>query len=881
MSVSVPKSDAPSVLPPMLQQYVEYKELYPDCLLLFQVGDFYELFFDDAVTVAKTLNLTLTSRDKNSPNPIPMCGVPIGVVENYIERLVKARYSVAIVSQKTLPPAASPSGKQTIVRYLERIITPGIKILGNHERDSDEAPVAAIYPADESDVAIAFSDVQSGKILIRENISLSSLVHELGGIQPVEIILPAQVEKRKIDRRLAWVCEIERSVPYAGLKTRAFSQDSGSSRIGEFGAVKGYSALGSAAKKALQLLVGYMDETTVNVAIPIREIEPVSYTDLMVIDATTRRNLELVKNTRDGTSEGTLFDFLNFTLTAGGERILRKTILHPYIKLDVIRERQELTKFFLENHSARRELRDELRYIADLERLAARLELGIVLPRELVALRRSLESARRIESALAALPQIENALFAESLNNLSIPAELLSHLSSIAENPDAGLNQGGIIRAGFNAELDRLRAIKTNGTGWIAELEGSEKARTGISSLKIKYNNVIGYFIEITSANLSKVPDDYIRKQSTANGERFTTHELRAREKEIVNADSKVIELERALFEELREKLKPYSQQLRVISSALAIFDLAASFAECSERYDLRRPELDAGADFEVKEGKHPILLKLLRESFVPTDILMVESGKNFLIITGPNMGGKSTYLRQAALIAILAQSGCFVPSKFTRLGIVDRIFARLGASDNQREGESTFMVEMREASHIVSSATPRSLVLIDEIGRGTATADGLALAQAIVEWLVDKVGCRTLFATHFHELTELETTSKRVANFSVGSYEKGGEVIFTHSIVAGAASSSYGLEVAKLAGLPAELITRAKEVLQNRPFNNAPQLSLFAAPAMREPVGDVDRSAGEMAKLKELRNQIEAVDLNSITPLEALNLLSKLAAEC
>ena len=877
----------------MLQQYVEYKEIYTDCILLFQVGDFYELFFEDAVIVARTLNLTLTSRDKNNPNPIPMCGVPISVVDAYAARLVAAKYSVAIVSQNA---PTTVNGKQVITRSLERIVTPGIKILGQVDRDHTENVIASVYLQSGSDVqykdfavtelSVAFSNIQTGRVLIRENLTGANLIAELSRIQPIEIIIPTAISKQKIDKRLSWVAEIERKLPFSTIKSRVPPQDADSGNGRELSAIKGYASLSGAAKKAVQLLLRYVDETTVSARINISEIAEEVYGGLMSIDATSKRNLELVQNLKDYSSEATLFDFLNFTVTLGGERLLRHSVLNPLIELPLIQQRQELLAECVSAFTLRGEIQKELKYISDLERIAARSELLAILPKEVMALRDSLNAAseikKRLDSAIAG-KQFKSKLFREISANLQVPADLIELLmNAIMDNPEVTLNQGGIIRDAYNAELDTLREIKNKGSSWIAELEASERVRTGINSLKIKYNNVIGYFIEITAANSAKAPDDFIRKQTTANTERFTTHELRAREKDLLGAESKLIELERKLFEELRQTLKTFVSEIRKIADALSKLDMFLAFAECSEKYDLIKPEVNESCELQIEDGKHPVLLKILKDSFVPTTLKIRREGKNFLIITGPNMGGKSTYLRQAALISVLAQIGANVPAKSATVGIVDKIFARLGASDNQREGESTFMVEMREASHIIANATAKSLLLIDEIGRGTATADGLSIAQAILEWVVEKINCRTLFATHFHELTGLEETLDSIANYSVGSYEKDGDVIFTHNIIEGPASSSYGLEVAKLAGLPAGLLSRAKNILLSHAYNAAAtkpqtnQLSFFEALKPDDKVEDE-----ELLKLEGLKKKLLELDLNSITPLESLNLLSKLVSEC
>lgn len=861
--------------PPMLAQYLEYKARHTDCLLLFQVGDFYEVFFDDAQTVAKALNLTLTSRDKSSPDPVPMCGVPVAVVDGYLSRLVDQGFSVAVVSQCE---EAQP-GKGMVKRRLERIVTPGVRLLGGAESSGAANIVAAIYAERESDAAVAFSDVQSGKVLVRDSIALGSLRQELARIAPAEVILPGMSDGRSIDRRLKWVRDIEGQLCGGALKFRGESYIlPGAARDQAFSALSGYAPLSPQAKKAVRLLLNYIDEATLGLGAKIVEVCANAFAGVMVIDGTTRANLELLRNARDGSSRGTLFEFLNETCSAAGERLLRSWIVNPLLSVSAIRERHQAVREFKARCAEREELRRALRCTTDLERIAARLELHVATPRELGALRDSLLQLPGIQEIILqgiCRDAAEPPLLAVLAKNLEAPPALAQLLSgTLADSPAPTSNDGGIIRDGFSAELDELRKLKSHGTSWIAEIEGRERERSGINSLKIRYNNVIGYFIEVTKSNLQKVPQDYIRRQSMVGGERFTTVELREREQQVLGAQAKQIALEKRLFEELKEQCLPYAADVRRVAEDLAQLDVLRCLAQVAEREDLCEPCIYEGTDLLIEHGKHAVLAKLLRGRFIANSLSLREGGKNLAVVSGPNMGGKSTFLRQNAIIAILAQMGSFVPASKAGVGIVDKIFARLGAADDLQEGESTFMLEMREMAHIISNATSRSLLLIDEVGRGTASADGLSIARAILEWIALKIKCRTLFATHFHELTELESAFPALLNLSVGSLDDGDTVIFTHEIKPGPANKSYGLEVAKLAGLPPELLSRAREVF-NGIESAVPerQLNIFS----QAPVRPVETAPKDYARLRTLRDRVESIEINSITPLEALSILSEL----
>ncbi len=855
-------------LPPMLKQYLDYKQLYPDCLLLFQVGDFYEVFFEDAVTVSRTLNLTLTSRDKNNPNPVPMCGVPIAVVDGYLERLVNAGFAVALVSQTGAPE----NGRGMFGRKLERIVTPGVRILGDPENNT-ESLLAAVWFRSEQDIGISFSNIISGKIFVAEGLDISAMIAQLQRLQPAELLLPKHIDQKALDRRLAWVRKVEVLVRGGTLKFRNLDL---SSKRRDISKIQGYLGIGTAAKNATKLLLDYVDETTVNSVVNFTELLNADAQSVLSIDANTRSSLELVQNQKDGSKRSTLYFVLDRTVTPSGSRMLRQWILNPLVDLKSIYERQQVVTFFKDHAALRGKLKETLRTITDLERIAARTEALATTPRELGALRDSLAKIPSIVEMLSTAK--ETPALERIMRGVVISESLCSRLEeALVDNPAMVLNEGGIIKVGFNAELDRLRGLKERGKSWIVELEASERSRTGINSLKIKYNSVFGYFIEVTAANLSKVPENYIRKQTTVNSERFITEELKKYEDDVLGAESRQIELEKRLYEDLRAAVLPFTAELRIVGARLAELDIYIGLAELAADEGYVLPQVDESERLFIEAGKHPLLAQSLHSDFVPNTTEMGD--KNFLIITGPNMGGKSTFLKQTALIVIMAQLGSFVPAQKAEIGVVDKIFARIGASDDISEGESTFMVEMHEASHIISGATKRSLILIDEIGRGTATADGLAIAQAILEWIVLKIKSRTLFATHFHDLTTLEKQYQTIKNLSVGSVERGEDVIFTHHINIGAASKSYGIQVAKLAGLPQPLIERAKEVLladSSAVKDRSSQLSLFEVPFKREITEPQD-----YRRLKDLEREIKQLDLNALAPLEVSVALSGIQKKC
>jgi DNA mismatch repair protein MutS len=857
-------------LPPMMQRYVEYKATYPDAILFFQVGDFFELFFEDAVTVSKALNLTLTSRDKNNPNPIPMCGVPLAVLDSYVDRLLPLGYAVAVVTQ-----TGSGSG---VDRTLERFVTPGMRLFSSVNSDSSESIISAIsIDSDGRTGAIAYCDPQTGEILVKETVEISHLPRELDALHARECIAPRVVQGEKIDRRTGWVKKLEIVVGTQSLRFRPEPLATTSSLPGVTpSGAEGFLTLGTCAKRAVRQLLAYLDEVSLGNIVPIRSVSQSKESGMMLIDAHTRRNLELVQNSKDGSITGTLFEFINRTSTPGGARQLRNWLLHPLCIRTEITKRQDAVEAL---HSTCDDLIRLLSGLSDVERLAARVELGIASPRDLASLRDVLERLPQIRESIArATGDTPSELLTVLSNGIVAPPEILNHLASaLVDSPPPTLQDGGVIRSGFDRELDEIRAIRSTADEWRAAFEASQRAATGVTSLKVKSNNVIGFFIEVPTAHSPKMPPHFQRRQSTANADRFTTPELREHEQSVITAVDRQVRRENLLFVELRKGLQRHNDLLRGIARALAELDALVALAVTASRSGLVRPTVVEEPVLKIEHGWHPVIATLLEGRFVPNSVRFDTEGPSSFLVTGPNMGGKSTYLRQTALIVILAQMGSFVPAKIATVGVSDKVFARLGASDDLHEGESTFMVEMREAAHILSAASRRSLVLIDELGRGTATSDGLSLAQAILEEICSRIKCRTLFATHYHELTVLEEKGLPIGNLSVGSIEEDTRVIFTHEIQSGPAPRSYGLEVAKLSGLPSNVLERAEDLLEAAQVGAEGGRESFASSSdqlipARPRIPKIDPA------IVAIVSTIKNLDPNALTPRDALSALFELS---
>ena len=834
-----------SALTPMLRQYQELKRQHPGALLFFRLGDFYELFFEDAVTGARELEITLTARHKERGQPIPMCGVPHHAVANHVARLIRKGYRVAICEQTEDPSKA----KKLVRREVVRVITPGTAIDAHLVEAKETVYLAALCGAGDT-YGAAFLDLSTGDFRctevsgpdawarIRSDIesyaprellfprSLTPLVKDAytGGAAhtaplpldvdesvddgtPVARIMPAEAAALRSE-----------GLPLTPLEDWLWEPTSCASLLLEqFGAktLEGYGLAGKvAAVAAAGACLRYARETQRAAAAHVTDISFFETHDHLVIDAVTCRNLELVESQGGGGRGASLLNVLDATVTGMGARLLRSWMLRPSVRRGEIEARLAAVEDLHRSQMRRDRARTLLKDVSDLERLTGRINMGTATPRDLVALRRSLNQVPAIRKALSDAEASLLQVVVENADELNDVRELIGR--ALSDDPPVNFNEGGVVREGFDAELDELRSISRDAKQTIAAIESRERARSGINSLRVRFNNVFGYFIEVTKAVSARVPADYERRQTLANAERYTTPELKEWEQKVLGAEGHILEIETRIFGEVRAQVARETRRLQTTARALSILDVLASLAEIAARRRYQRPVLHDGDELEIKGGRHPVIEAIGETPFVPNDLYMNGSTERLLIITGPNMGGKSTLLRQTALICLLAQMGSFVPAERARLPVLDRIWTRVGASDDLARGRSTFMVEMTETAAILHNATPRSLVLLDEIGRGTATFDGLSIAWAVAEHLHDSPehSAKTLFATHYHELTELAERLPGAQNYQIRVAEREGEVIFLYKIERGRASKSYGIEVARLAGLPPDVLVRAREVL-------------------------------------------------------------------
>jgi DNA mismatch repair protein MutS len=913
---------------PLMQQYHAVKKQHPAALLLFRLGDFYELFYDDAVVASRLLQITLTARNKEKGQAVPMCGVPYHAAENYIARLIKAGHKVAICEQMEVP---SP-GKKIVRREVIRVLTPGTAT-GSGLVDAKEnnylaavarsaaAGVAAGAGAQtgargggrgaEPVIGLAFVDLSTGEFRATEfsgEKAEARLGDELGMLRPREVLLARAVSlfpmsvPAEMDGLGAVETRLDEWVFEANYATRTLEQHFRVVTLEGFG-LNGHAQ----ATAAAGALVHYLRETSaIGARTPedsatnpslrpagagLEHLDRIAYyeqQDSMILDAVTTRNLELVEPSAGDDASATLLKAIDETATGMGARLLRGWILRPEIALAEIEDRSNAVGELKSRTVEREEIHRTLQGILDLERLTSRITLGVATPRDLLALRQSLEKIPALRGLLEpvvtaeATPGRRLGSLREQLDEMADVRETIAR--GIADDPPAVPSDPGVIRRGFNAELDELRDITRQGRQLIASMEERERKRTGIGSLKIRYNQVFGYYIEISKPNLHLAPADYERKQTLVNAERFTSTELKEHERKVLSAEERVLVIERQLYGEIREAIAREAGRLRRVAAGIAQLDVLVNFARIAASRNYARPEFTERTLAKkgkrgvlmIAGGRHPVIEKLLEERgerFVPNDLYLDDEAQFLLLITGPNMGGKSTYLRQAALISILAQMGSFVPAASAKLPLLDRVFTRIGASDNLARGRSTFLMEMSEVAAILNTATAASLVLLDEVGRGTATFDGLSIAWAVVEALHAGVRPRTLFATHYHELTELEQLLPGVRNVHVSVQEAGNEIIFLRRVEPGSANKSYGIEVARLAGLPNDVIARAREILRRHEQSEeklTQELSPGAGAAVQEQTAFAAIDASVVEALR-------AADLNKLTPLEAMVLLAAL----
>jgi len=851
---------------PVMRQFLDIKKGYPDAILMFRMGDFYEMFFDDATTVAPVLDIAVTSRDKGIECPVPMAGVPYHAIGGYLRTLVERGFKVAICEQMETPEQAKlRKGPKIVRREVVRVVTPGVLVDEEHLRSEEPNYLAAIVTgggltasggpeAGDSGFGVAALDVSCGEFLALRCADAGGLRAALSRLAPREILADAGLH--------AWLREaLGPGCPRLEARDPRAIAPELVARVHHLRAESGGEPLQIVEARAAAMTLAYAEETQPGHTLLIHRLRRHEIGDRLILDETSLRNLEIFKTLRDCQRRGSLLWAVDATRTAMGARMLREWLGAPLRELGAIRERQDAIAALLAAPQIRGELQDRLRDVRDIVRLAARARLGTASPRELGALRQSLAALPGVHAQVAELAARPPAL-------LDLGGDMLSDLHVelsrvLVDEPPAHTREGGIVRPGADAELDRQHGLRDGGREALAAIEARERERTGIANLKVQHNRVFGYFIEVMKTQLARVPADYIRKQTTSNAERYVTPELAEHETAVLGAQAAALEREQGLFLALREQVSAAGERLCQVGEALARLDVLAGLAEIAQAHGYVRPELTDEPVLEIEEGRHPVVERMLGAGrFVPNNLGLragagsVGGAARFLLVTGPNMGGKSTVMRMAALIAVLAHAGCYVPAVRARVGLVDRVFTRVGAADDLGRGDSTFMVEMRETAAILSQATPRSLVLLDEIGRGTATFDGLALAWAITEFLHDQIGCRTLFATHYHEMTALSEKLAGLRNVHVAVHEDRGTIVFLHRVEPGAAERSYGIQVGRLAGLPASVLRRAHKLLARLEANDreVPQLDLFSRP-VAEPQGDPHALAHEaiLADLREL----------------------------
>ncbi len=858
----------------MIQQYLSIKKSYPDVLLFYRMGDFYEMFFEDAQVASKALEITLTSRNKKDKTPIPMCGVPVRAVQGYISRLLEQGHRVAICDQVEDPAAARGLVKREVVR----VITPGM-ILENEYLDAGSNNYVLALCRDKDVFGLAWLDLSTAAFQLTESRELSKVAEEARRVAPSEIVIP---ESAAADESMRPLIAIFSGESKTFFEDRAFDPAGSRQLLIEQFATRSLEGFGcehlTAGVWAAGALIRYVQETQKQRVGHIRGLKTYSLEAFLQIDELSCRNLELTTGIRSASRRGTLIEVMDRTVTAMGARMLKHWLRYPLVGRTEIEERLDAVQEALEAVAARRRVRESLETVYDLERLGSKISMGHGNARDLVALKRSIQAFPAVRDALDGLA---SPLYRWEQDSSALDEAAALIESAVREDAPPTVNEGGLIRSGFRRELDELIRISTDGKGWLADLEADERKKTGIGSLKVRYNKVFGYYIEVPKTQSDAVPDRFVRKQTLVNAERYITDELKEFESKVLGAEERRCALEYEIFCEIREAVVRRHPEVAAAAAFLARVDALFNLAEVAEREDFTRPAVNEEGVIEIEEGRHPVVEKMLSgERFVPNHIRLDDERQQVLIITGPNMAGKSTVLRQVALMVIMAHMGSFVPAKEATICTTDRIFTRVGALDNLAQGQSTFMVEMEETANILNNATAKSLVVLDEIGRGTSTFDGLSIAWAVAEHLHDLkgAGVKTLFATHYHELTALEGRLERAKNFNIAVKEWNDEIIFLRKLVEGGTNRSYGIQVARLAGVPEQVIQRAKKILFRIENGAGPvraaegagqgpssdekgprQLDLFARPRQRV-----------AARLKKL-------DLSRMTPLDALNLISEM----
>ncbi|SDF14232.1 DNA mismatch repair protein MutS [Marvinbryantia formatexigens] len=870
-------------LTPMMQQYLETKKNYPDCILFYRLGDFYEMFFDDALTASRELEITLTGKNCGLEERAPMCGVPYHAVDNYLNKLVSKGYKVAICEQMEDPKLA----KGIVKREVIRIVTPGTNLdtLALDETRNNYL-MCIVCMADRFGVSVA--DISTGAYLVTELDSARKLTDEIFKFSPKEIIctqafLMSGIDVEDLKARLGitiytlddWYFDDE--LCRRALTEHFHTESTDGLGLGDFNC--GVIAAGA--------LLQYLIETQKTSISNLTQLTPYTSGKYMVLDSSTRRNLELCETLREKQRKGSLLWVLDKTKTAMGARMLRSFIEQPLIDIDEIELRQQAVAELKSNAIAREEIREYLNPVYDLERLISKISYQTANPRDLVAFKSSLSMLPHIKYIMG---DFKSALLCNIREDIDVLEDLCTLVEqSIIEDPPISIREGNLIRDGFHEEVDRLRQAKTEGKTWLADLEAKEREKTGIKNMKVKYNRVFGYYLEVTNSYKDMVPDYYTRKQTLANAERYITPELKELEDVILGAEDRLVSLEYELFCEVRDKIASEILRIQKTAKAVAGIDVFASLALVAEQNNYVCPKMNSRGLIQIRDGRHPVVEKMIKnDMFIANDTLLDNHKNRISIITGPNMAGKSTYMRQTALIVLMAQIGSFVPASEAKIGIVDRIFTRVGASDDLASGQSTFMVEMTEVANILRNATSDSLLILDEIGRGTSTFDGLSIAWAVVEHISNPklLGAKTLFATHYHELTELEGKLSSVNNYCIAVRERGDDIVFLRKIVRGGADKSYGIQVAKLAGVPDSIIERAKELVQElsdaditEAVHEAKVEGKSTKPKKKKyDQVDLDQmTLSDTVSDEDVLKELKEIDISTLTPIEALNVLNRL----
>ena len=860
---------------PMMQHYLETKKQYKDCVLFYRLGDFYEMFFEDAEIVSRELELTLTGKDCGQEKRAPMSGIPYHAADSYIAKLIEKGYKVAICEQVEDPKQA----KGIVKREVIRVVTPGTVIESNLLEEKKNNYIMAIYKSGLY-FGISVCDISTGEFLatqIVEHNNFARLLDEISRYSPAEIIVSDMMFNSKT--------EIEK------IKERFetyISKESEESFDGEYELLSGmYNIIDDKNEKiknlsdkklaiyAINALLKYLEDTQKTSLDHINTIKIYNTTRYMALDINARRNLEITEKMRDKSKKGTLLWVLDKTSTSMGGRLLRRWLNDPLIDRKEINDRLDAVEELKDSIILRGDVVEALKKVYDIERLAGKISYGNANGRDMISLKNSVKQLPEIKKVLSTTGAGLLKEIYENIDTLNDIYEIIE--KSIVDEPPIGVKDGGIIKIGYDPEIDKLKLATTEGKKWILELEAKEREQTGIKGLKVGFNKVFGYFIEVTKSNLSMVPDRYIRKQTLTNCERYITEELKNLENQILGAEERVVTLEYNAFCEIRSSIEKQIQRIQKTATLVSTLDVLVSFATVAEDMNYVKPEVDNGGVIDIKEGRHPVIQKMISNSnFVPNDTYLDEEGNRLAIITGPNMAGKSTYMRQVALITLMAQVGSFVPASYAKIGVVDKIFTRVGASDDLSMGQSTFMVEMMEVATILKEATKNSLVILDEIGRGTSTYDGLSIAWAVAEFIADKEKCgaKTLFATHYHELTELENKVEGVKNYSIAVKEKGEDIIFLRKIVDGGTDESYGVHVARLAGVPQVVTKKANEILQSLERRNVLNNKIIEQTPKKESADQIDMYN---YKIAEVAHEIDRIDFNQLTPIDALNTLVKI----